>query len=77
MGNKSSKPDSGATTKPMVISLEGNIGTGKTTFFEELRKHYHNDPTICFLQEPIEDWNAVKDMDGIPMLVNFYQNPKK
>jgi len=33
--------------------------------------------TICFLQEPIEEWNAVKNMDGIPMLVNFYQNPKK
>ncbi len=62
MGNKSSKP--------IVISLEGNIGTGKSTFFEELRKYYHNDPTICFLPEPVEEWNAVKDVDGVACYEN-------
>lgn len=49
MGNKLSK-----SVEPIVISLEGNIGAGKSLFFDKLKKHYENDSTICFLEEPIE-----------------------
>jgi len=69
MGNKPSKPT--------LISLEGNIGVGKSTFFNILKEHFANDPSVLFLPEPLNIWESVKDDNNKGMLVKFYEEPKK
>ena len=64
-----------ATTR--IISIEGNIGTGKSTLLSELRKAYADDPTICFLDEPVHVWNTVKDENGVTILEKYYADQKR
>ena len=64
-----------AATK--IISIEGNIGTGKSTLLSELRKTYANDSTICFLDEPVHVWNTVKDENGVTILEKYYADQKR
>ena len=60
-----------------IISIEGNIGTGKSTLLSELRKAYADDPTICFLDEPVHVWNTVKDENGVTILEKYYADQKR
>ena len=62
---------------PLLISLEALIGAGKSTFLEYLKIHFKNQAEICFLDEPINEWNTIQDEEKTPMLVKFYENPKK
>lgn len=59
-----------------VISIEGNIGSGKSTLVNELKKTLQSDK-ICFLDEPIDVWNTIVDEDGKTMLENYYKDSKK
>lgn len=59
-----------------MISIEGNIGSGKSTFVEELKRNIHNE-RVCFLEEPVDIWNTIVDKDGITMLENYYKDSKK
>ena len=36
-----------------IISIEGNIGSGKSSLLEKLEKHEN----LNILQERVEDWN--------------------
>lgn len=56
---------------PYIISVEGNIGSGKSTFVELLAKHI---PNAIFLQEPVNEWNEVKDHSNETMLQKFYKD---
>ena len=63
-----------------IISIDGNIGSGKSTFVTMLKEHFttkKSDISICFLQEPVDIWNEIKDKDGITMIECFYSNPEK
>lgn len=60
-----------------LISIEGNIGSGKSTLVRNLEKEYGNNPEFCFLQEPIDIWNTIKDEEGITILEKFYENNEK
>ena len=60
-----------------IISIEGNIGSGKSTFLENLRDHYKNNSCVMFLKEPVDDWEKIKDENGITMLEKFYSNQEK
>lgn len=60
-----------------IISIEGNIGSGKSTLVEELRKKFGNNEKVCFLQEPVDIWNTIKDKDGNTMITKFYADTKK
>ena len=66
-----------ANNKTKIISIEGNIGSGKSTLVEELRQSYDGYTNICFLQEPVNIWDTIKDTDGTTMLAKFYSNTKK
>ena len=63
-------------TKPVLISIEGNIGAGKSTILENLEKHL--DPSlagkILFLKEPLDIWEQFHDEDGKNILQKFYAN---
>ena len=59
-----------------IISIEGNIGSGKSTLVENLRKYFVNNPKVYFLQEPIDLWNTIRDENGITILQNFYADQR-
>ena len=60
-----------------IISIEGNIGSGKSTLLEHLRKHFANQPSIIFLQEPVDEWETIQDENGTTMLEKFYKNQRE
>lgn len=62
---------------PRLISIEGNIGAGKSTFVRKLQEQFKHDPTIIFLQEPVDIWESVKDEEGKTILQKFYEDSKK
>ena len=70
---------------PIIVSIEGNIGAGKSTFLKSLEKHVYDSRmknnninfTISFVTEPVKDWMGLTTKDGISMLQNFYDNPTK
>lgn len=59
-----------------IISIEGNIGSGKSTFVEQLKQTLKNE-SICFLQEPVEQWNKIVDKDGINIVEHYYKDNKR
>ena len=65
-----------------IISFEGNIGSGKSTFIKNFQNYYENNITsfnekICFLQEPVEVWNTITDLEGKTIIENFYSKPSE
>ena len=60
----------------ILVTVQGNIGSGKSTLVERLRKRF-NGCNVCFLQEPLDIWNTITDKDGTPMLTLYYGNQKK
>ena len=58
------------------IFLEGNIGSGKTSFLNMFRgtKQLMGLEEILILEEPVEVW---KDVKGRNVLGKFYENPKR
>jgi len=59
-----------------IVTIEGNIGSGKSTFVQTLKDELQHD-RVCFLQEPVEIWESVKDISGVSILENFYKDSKK
>lgn len=60
-----------------IVSIEGNIGSGKSTFLENLKKHYNSNDHIVFLREPVDEWEKIKDSNGNTMLQKFYADQEK
>lgn len=56
--------------RPFTVIVEGNIGSGKTTFLNHFQK-YNN---VCVLSEPINKW---RDCDGHNLFGLMYQDPQK
>lgn len=64
----------------ILISIEGNIGSGKTTFIKHLRLITDDDGAnkdIIFVPEPVNEWTDVKDSSGEDILTKFYRDPDK
>lgn len=71
-----------------IFSLDGNIGSGKSTLIKLLEDKqtimeqslldYHDIPKkIIFLQEPVVDWKNIKDEKNINLIENYYVDQKK
>ena len=60
-----------------IVSIEGNIGSGKSTLLANLRDHYKNNENILFLKEPVDEWEKIKDSNGITILEKFYADQNK
>jgi len=65
-----------------VVSIDGNIGSGKSTLVNNLKAYYSVKENccglnICFLQEPVDIWNTITDNDNKTMIECFYANPDK
>lgn len=60
-----------------IISIEGNIGSGKSTILKSIKDYFKDNSSIIFLQEPVDEWDEIKDKDGITILSKFYENQEK
>lgn len=66
-----------ATLDFTILSIEGNIGSGKTTLMANLREEYKNNPHVIFLKEPVDEWETIKDANGKTILEKFYADQEK
>jgi len=58
----------------IIISVQGNIGSGKSTLVANLKKLLGGNQRICYLQEPVDEWNDIRDADNTSILELFYKN---
>jgi deoxyadenosine/deoxycytidine kinase len=66
-----------ASLNYQIVSIEGNIGSGKSTLMSSLKNHYKNNPYVLFLKEPVDEWGKIKDENGITILEKFYMDQEK
>lgn len=60
--------------QPIIISIEGNIGSGKSTMLKHIRKEF---PMWNFIDEPVDSWLSLQDEEGNSLLELFYQDKKR
>ncbi len=60
-----------AVPKPILISIEGDIGAGKSTLIWQLKSLF---PTWHFIDEPVNTWLDLKNTDGTNLLELFYKD---
>jgi len=58
----------------IIISLDGNIGAGKSTLIQEIR---HSIPEIHIVDEPVDQWTYLIDEHERNMLELFYEDKKR
>jgi deoxyadenosine/deoxycytidine kinase len=62
-------------SSPHVFFVEGNIGTGKSTFLSMIEKVYPS--LVQVIYEPLDLWLDFKDKEGKNILQYFYEDPKR
>lgn len=62
--------------QPRIITVEGNIGVGKSTFIEKIKNRYKDRNDIMFVQEPVDVWSQITQ-GSKNILELFYENQKK
>ena len=64
----------------IIVSVEGNIGSGKSTFLKKLQSYYIKNKSLVtkelgkeliFCQEPVEEWSTIQDKNGTNILSKF------
>ena len=58
-------------SKPLLVTIEGNIGTGKSSIIAKMKEKYANRYDIVFVQEPVDAWENICDENGTKMLNLF------
>jgi len=69
----------------ILISIDGNIGSGKSTLLHMLENNlnshclgeFANDYEFVFLQEPVNEWENIKNNNGESIISLFYKNQKQ
>lgn len=71
---------------PIIISIDGNIGSGKSTIVRYLKKHFNKyintesgeNYKICILEEPVDIWSEIVDKtDGKNIIEKYYEDQEK
>ncbi len=57
-----------------IFSLNGNIGSGKTSFLNQLKKKF---PKWNFIDEPVDTWTQFVNEKGESLLGAFYKDRKR
>ena len=60
--------------KPIILSIDGNIGAGKTTFLTQLKNKF---PKWHFIDEPVDTWSRFVNEEGESLLEVFYKDRKR
>jgi deoxyadenosine/deoxycytidine kinase len=76
-----------ATSACLIVSIDGNIGSGKTTGKAKLQEYIMSlktkkktaaaDDSIIFVDEPTCEWEQIKDENDVPILTNLYKDVKR
>jgi deoxyadenosine/deoxycytidine kinase len=61
-------------TTPIIISIDGNIGAGKSTFLNQLKKQF---PKFHYVDEPVDTWTKFVNEEGESLLEVFYKDRKR
>ena len=64
----------GTMNDPIVISLDGNIGAGKTTLIEAIQNAL---PDVEVVVEPVGEWMTLKNEEGKSLLELFYEDKRR
>lgn len=79
--NNNNKKDCVCERKPpLIISIEGNIGTGKSTLIEKVQTYFNEtypDVKIIYIPEPVDVWTSVTDTNGMTILEKYYGDQHK
>ena len=59
-----------------IYSIEGNIGSGKSTLIREMKNKIKG-TNIIFVLEPVDEWDTIQDEEGENILTKFYNNQTK
>jgi deoxyguanosine kinase len=59
---------------PIVLSIEGNIGSGKSTMLRTIRETFLE---WNIIDEPVDHWMALKDENGKSLLECFYEDKNR
>jgi len=65
------------SNEPILISIDGNIGSGKSTLIEFLKNKCKNDKNISFLEEPVNLWISTIDDKNKNILEMFYEDKSR
>jgi len=64
-----------------IISIEGNIGAGKSTIIDKLKdelKVFDAENKVVFIKEPVDIWESMNEKEtGKNIIQLFYENPEK
>lgn len=60
-----------------IYSIEGNIGSRKSTLIKIMKEIYKDNEYFYFLEEPVSEWGKIKDRKGETILSKFYANQQK
>lgn len=61
-------------SRPILVSIEGNIGSGKSTLLAQLKER---NPSWRFIDEPVSSWLQFKDASGKSLLELFYEDKRR
>ena len=59
---------------PITITIEGNIGSGKSTLMKYLREAI---TSYSYVDEPLSKWDRFQDANGKTILQKFYEDQHK
>ena len=62
-----------------IFTVDGNIGSGKSTLIKLMKKKYKSlgDKKIVFLPEPVDIWESIKDKNGKNVIESYYGDQVK
>ena len=60
----------------ILLSIEGNIGSGKSTLVEKLKEVFGKSPHVCFLDEPVISGKQLKTKTTKTYWKNITKPPK-
>ncbi len=65
-----------------IFSFEGNIGSGKSTLVNQFKEYFAagvfaTGLNVCFVQEPVDEWNTITDENGKTVIECFYTDNKR
>ena len=65
--------------KTIFVTIEGNIGSGKSTLLVHLKEFFKKQKNIRigYIDEPIDEWNEIKDSEGKTVLEKYYKEQEK
>lgn len=62
-----------------IFSIEGNIGSGKSTIIKNLKKTLYNlnYKNVIYLPEPVDVWESIKNNSGKNIIECYYENQQE